>query len=68
VTGVITRLVLDRGFGFIASDEGGPNIFFHVNALRNLAWDEQLTEMPVEFDVVRDDQGRSQGRNVTRRW
>ena len=32
--GIIKKWSADRGFGFIAPDTGGPDVFFHVTALR----------------------------------
>ncbi len=32
--GVVARYDADRGFGFIAPDSGGPDLFVHVSALR----------------------------------
>jgi cold shock CspA family protein len=30
IRGVIKKYVSDRGFGFLGSDEGGADLFFHV--------------------------------------
>ena len=53
-TGRVKRVVLDRGFGFIAPDDGpkGIDVFFHVTGLATgLAFDEQLTEMEVAYEL-----------------
>ena len=54
--GKIVRMVRDRGFGFIRTDEGG-DIFFHRTATEVPF--EQLNEgESVSFDVEADPRGR----------
>lgn len=55
--GTITRLLIERGFGFIRRADGG-DVFFHVRDLAaDLQWDETLTERRVRFSVVADHKG-----------
>jgi cold shock protein len=56
VVGKIKRLVVNRGFGFIAV-EGGPDTFLHASQLIDVVWDERLLSMTVEFDVQETDRG-----------
>lgn len=54
--GTIRRLISDRGYGFIKTEEG-QDIFFHRNDLQGIAY-ESLTEgQEVEFDVTRTAKG-----------
>ena len=56
VTGTIKKLIRDRGFGFIAAEDG-REIFFHRSALVDVEM-EQLSEgQRVEFEVERDPKG-----------
>ena len=57
--GTIIRLVIDRGFGFIAtSGETGKDIFFNVRDLdTELKWTDQLIERRVTFNPVGTDRG-----------
>lgn len=48
--GTIVKVV-NRGFGFIAPSDGGPDIWFHAQALKGLPFDKQLVEMRVEYEV-----------------
>ena len=64
-TGVIKAIVAARGFGFVREDVTGSEHFFHVRELSPLLeWDVRLTEMPVQFEVVDTDNGRTRATNV----
>ncbi|MFI2365155.1 cold-shock protein [Promicromonospora sp. NPDC019610] len=53
--GTVTRYDADRGFGFIAPDAGGPDLFVHVSVVRG---DEVLEEGDrVRFKVRQSDRG-----------
>lgn len=56
-TGTVKRVVTDRGFGFIADDQGKEH-FFHFSGLGRGLTIEQLREgQQVTFDVERSDRG-----------
>jgi len=48
--GRIKRLMRDRGYGFIATEDG-KDIFFHRTALRGLRFDSLKEGQSVEFEV-----------------
>ena len=49
-----------KGFGFIAPDEGGKDIFVHRNNVENLGYDEGFEDgETVEFDVEETPKGKS---------
>jgi len=56
--GTITRLIADRGYGFIRTEEEGDIFFhFHRNELVGIAY-ESLTEgQQVEFEIIRTPKG-----------
>jgi CspA family cold shock protein len=67
-TGTLKMWNADRGFGFIADDSGGPDIFLHVSAVQSGGLDpddirkgERLT-----FDVENSRDGRTKAGNVRR--
>ncbi|MGH2428146.1 MAG: cold-shock protein [Candidatus Limnocylindria bacterium] len=63
-TGTIKRVVSDRGFGFIADDEGKEH-FFHFSGLSAGLAIESLREGDkVTFDTERSDRG-PRATNVT---
>jgi len=55
-TGTIKTLVLDRGFGFIAAEDG-TEIFFHRSALIDMEIERLSEGQRVEFEVGRGPKG-----------
>ncbi len=53
-TGTITRLVRDRGFGFIQTSDSNEDIFFHSSSVDEPTFDELNEGQTVEFDVESD--------------
>jgi CspA family cold shock protein len=67
-SGILKMWKADRGFGFIADDSGGPDIFLHISALQSAGIDpdnmrkgERLT-----FDVESTREGKTRASNVRR--
>src|SRR5207302_11077421 len=58
VTGTIKRIVRDKGFGFIAPDDGSDDVFFHRSRLGPSAQFEDLREGDqVVFQTRRGEKG-----------
>ena len=58
MTGVIKKIVKGRGFGFITSDDGGDDVFFHRSRLAPKVFFEDLREgEEVEFQVRPGEKG-----------
>ena len=55
-TGMIKKLVRERGFGFIQGQDG-LELFFHRSALQGEGFDTLAEGQAVEFDVERGDKG-----------
>ena len=47
-----------KGFGFIAGDDGGKDIFVHVSVLRNAGLQQLVEEQAVNVKVVETPKGR----------
>ncbi len=63
-TGTVKWFNADKGFGFIAPDEGGKDVFVHITAGR-LAGLEGLNEnQKVEFEMDAGRDGRSSAGNL----
>jgi CspA family cold shock protein len=65
-TGNITKLVRDRGFGFIKGADSPDEVFFHSSAVEQPTFDELNEGQSVEFDVEPDpkDSKRSRATHV----
>jgi len=57
--GTLTRLVFDRGFGFISPhNTTGRQLFFHLRSLQGVAFDDLEEGMPLTFAEGLDRDGR----------
>jgi CspA family cold shock protein len=62
-TGSVRKVISDRGFGFIAGDDG-KDYFFHRNALAaTLEFDRLAEGQKVQFEIEQDPKG-ARARNV----
>ena len=58
MTGTIKKLT-DKNFGFITSDEGGNDLFFHANNLQETDFDALQEGDKVEFEVIDTPKGQA---------
>lgn len=63
-TGTITRIVRDRGFGFIQPEGAKQEVFFHKSALESGSFDELAEGGTVEFDTEPDPRQPERSRAV----
>jgi len=54
--GTVKRLMRERGFGFIAAEDG-REIFFHRSELQNVEFDALQQGDQLEFNVTKGDKG-----------
>jgi cold shock protein len=52
--GTVKMFKMDRGFGFIMSDDGGGDIFVHVSELEKAGISSLVPGQKVTFDVEPD--------------
>ncbi|BCP53317.1 cold-shock protein [Kaistia sp. 32K] len=62
-TGTVKFFDSQRGFGFIAPDAGGPDVFVHVTALEAAGMRSLNEGQKVSFDVV-SDRGKTKASNL----
>jgi cold shock CspA family protein len=60
--GNITRIVRDKGFGFIKSPDAKDDVFFHSTALSGLVFDDLEVGLNVEFSIEADPRNPSRSR------
>tara|TARA_R110000803_G_scaffold19733_1_gene51411 strand:+ start:1225 stop:1827 length:603 start_codon:yes stop_codon:yes gene_type:complete len=61
--GRLVEWYADRGFGFLAPDDGGPNVFLHIKSLPKT--DKRLDiGQAYAFDAVLDPTGRERAENA----
>ncbi len=53
-----------KGFGFIAPDGGGKDVFVHISALERSGLGGLADGQKVTFDLERDRQGRDAATNL----
>ncbi len=57
--GTVVRLIRDRGFGFIRTQDGSE-IFFHHSSMPRGIFDTLHEGQELEFDIETDPKGRGQ--------
>lgn len=55
--GTIKKLVSDKGFGFIESDGGKRDMFFHVSCLVDVEFDSLQVGQAVEYEIGQGPKG-----------
>ncbi len=58
-TGTVKWFNADKGFGFIAPDEGGKDVFVHITALREAGLETLQDDQKVSYELQSGRDGRS---------
>lgn len=53
-----------KGFGFIAPEEGGNDVFVHISAVEQSGMTGLADDMKVEYDLVEGRDGRQMAGNL----
>ena len=63
-TGIVKWFNAEKGFGFIAPEDGGPDVFVHYSAIQTQGYRSLEENQRVEFDVQAGPKG-PQASNVS---
>jgi CspA family cold shock protein len=56
-TGTVKWFNADKGFGFIAPDDGSPDVFAHFSAINSSGYRSLDENAKVEYDVTQGPKG-----------
>ena len=62
-TGTVKWFNASKGFGFIAPDEGGDDVFVHISALQEAGMDSLDDNQKVSYEVT-ENRGRESAANL----
>ena len=63
-TGKVKWFNKTKGFGFIAPDEGGKDVFVHISALERSGIDNLADDQKVSFEMSSGGDGRESADNI----
>ncbi len=58
-TGTVKWFNAEKGFGFIAPDEGGKDVFVHITALREAGLESLRDDQKVSYELQSGRDGRT---------
>jgi CspA family cold shock protein len=62
--GTVKFFNTNKGFGFIAPEDGGKDVFVHISAVERSELSRLADGQKVSFDLERDRQGRESATNL----
>ena len=64
-SGTVKFFNMDKGFGFIQSDDGSTDVFVHISAIQRSGMTSLAEGQKVQFEVVQDKRsGKSAAENL----
>lgn len=64
-TGTVKFFNTTKGFGFIAPDDGKPDVFVHISAVERAGMNTIVEGQKLSFDIMTDSRsGRSAAENL----
>ncbi len=64
-TGTVKFFNATKGFGFIAPENGGSDVFVHISAVERAGMRSLVEGQKVSFDIVKDNRsGKSAAENL----
>jgi CspA family cold shock protein len=63
-TGTVKWFNTTKGYGFIAPDDGGKDIFVHISAVEQSGMTGLADNQKIEFDMIEGRDGRTMAGNL----
>ncbi len=63
-TGTVKWFNTSKGFGFIAPDDGGADVFVHISAIEQSGLTGLADDQKVTFDLIDGRDGRQMAGNI----
>lgn len=63
-TGTVKWFNKAKGFGFVAPDEGGDDVFVHISAVKAAGLNDLVEEQRISYDLVEGPNGRMTAGNI----
>jgi len=63
-TGTVKWFNTQKGYGFIAPDDGGKDAFVHITAVEQAGWDGLREGQKVSFDIESGRDGKQSAVNL----
>ena len=63
-TGTVKWFNTQKGYGFIAPDDGGKDAFVHITAVEQAGWDDLREGQKVSFDIESGRDGKQSAVNL----
>jgi len=58
-TGKVKFFNTNKGYGFIANDEGGPDAFVHISAVEKAGMNSLVQDQAVAYELQTDARGKT---------
>ena len=62
--GTIKKVASDRGFGFIAADDGSKDVFVHISAVEKAGMSTLKDGQKVQYELAKGNDGKSSASNL----
>lgn len=62
--GIVKFFNIDKGYGFIAPEDGGKDSFVHISAVERAGMTTLNTDQRVSYDIESDNRGKASAVNL----
>jgi CspA family cold shock protein len=62
--GTVKWFNVTKGFGFILPEDGGPDVFVHINAVKNAGYTDLVEGARLSYELVTGRNGKTSAENL----